>query len=103
LFGDLKDEMAGFTGNSREDILSEILRLSQENPKETLIAVYHEEITRLECIIHVWDHKIHSSAFHTADICRAYSQSLSIKQRNRRAYFVVPQKPCSVIMRKQCH
>jgi hypothetical protein len=42
--------MAGFTANSPADILSEIRRIFQEIPKETLIAVYDEWITRLEWI-----------------------------------------------------
>jgi hypothetical protein len=51
LFGHLKDEMAGFTGNPREAILSEILPLFQEIAKETFMTVYYEEITRFEWII----------------------------------------------------
>jgi transposase len=50
LFGHLKGDMVGFTSNSPADILSEIHRPFQEIPKETLVAVYDEWITRLEWI-----------------------------------------------------
>jgi hypothetical protein len=50
LFGHLKGEMGGFTANSPTGILSEIRRIFQEIPKETLVAVYDEWITRLEWI-----------------------------------------------------
>jgi hypothetical protein len=42
LFGHLKGEMTGFTWNSPADILSEIRRIFQEIPKESLVAVYDE-------------------------------------------------------------
>jgi hypothetical protein len=48
LFGHLKGEMTEFTASSAEDILSEIHRISEENPKEILTTVYNEWITRLE-------------------------------------------------------
>jgi hypothetical protein len=50
LFGHLTGEMAGFSANSRADILSEIRRIFQEMTKETLVAVYDEWITQLEWI-----------------------------------------------------
>jgi hypothetical protein len=50
LFGYLKGEMAGFTANSRPDILSEIRRIFQEISKETLVAVYNKWTTRPEWI-----------------------------------------------------
>jgi hypothetical protein len=46
----LKGEMAGFTAYSPEDIRSEIRGIFQEIPKENLVAVYDEWITRLEWI-----------------------------------------------------
>jgi hypothetical protein len=42
--------MAAFAVNSPADILSEIRRIFQKDPKETLVAVYDEWITRLEWI-----------------------------------------------------
>jgi histone-lysine N-methyltransferase SETMAR len=50
LLGHLKGEMADFTANSPADILSEIRRIFQEIPKETLVAMYDEWITRPEWI-----------------------------------------------------
>jgi hypothetical protein len=50
LFSCLKGEIAGFTANSLTNILFEIRRILQEIPKETLVAVYDEWITRLEWI-----------------------------------------------------
>jgi hypothetical protein len=50
LFGHLQGEIAGFTANSPADILSEIRRIFQEIPNETLMAVRDEWITGLEWI-----------------------------------------------------
>jgi hypothetical protein len=42
LFGHLKGEMAGSTANPPSAILSEIHRIFQKIPKDTLAAVYDE-------------------------------------------------------------
>jgi hypothetical protein len=48
VFASLKGEMTGFIGNSLVDILSEIRRIFPEISKETAVAVYNEQTTRLE-------------------------------------------------------